>query len=126
MYNDAPGGMQVAPDAAMTSRSSASPWERLQAVLLALTPNDTITADQVLFLDMRDAVCRDILRDSPYDHHPWEPDEQQVMRRIVRRGEIAFDIGAHFGEHSVLLADLVGPHGRVFAFEPNPERLDAL
>ena len=85
-----------------------------------------IAADQILFLDMRDAVCRDILRDSPYDHHPWEPDEQQVMRRIVRRGEIAFDIGAHFGEHSVLLADLVGPHGRVFAFEPNPERLDAL
>ena len=48
MYNDAPGGMQVAPDAAMTSRSSASPWERLQAVLLALTPNDTITVDRVV------------------------------------------------------------------------------
>ena len=85
-----------------------------------------IAADQILFLDMRDPVGRDVLRDSPYDRHPWEPDEQHVMRRIVRAGEIAFDIGAHFGEHSVLLADLVGPTGRVFAFEPNPDRLDAL
>ena len=40
--------MRVAPDAAMTSRSSAPPWERLQTVLLALTPNETITVDRVV------------------------------------------------------------------------------
>ena len=71
-------------------------------------------------------MCRDVLRDSPYGDHPWEPDEQAVMRRLVRRGEVALDIGAHFGEHSVLLAMLVGSEGRVVAFEPNPDRLDSL
>jgi FkbM family methyltransferase len=75
---------------------------------------------------MRDVLCRNILCEAPYAHHPWEPDEQQIMRRLVRPGDTAFDIGAHFGEHSVLLAELCGPTGRVFAFEPNPERLDCL
>ena len=48
MRNEAPGGMRVAPTAPMTSRSSASPWERLQTVLLSLTPNETITVDRVV------------------------------------------------------------------------------
>jgi FkbM family methyltransferase len=48
------------------------------------------------------------------------------MRRLVRSGDVVYDIGAHVGEHSVLLAQLVGPTGRVFAFEPNPERHHAL
>ncbi len=85
-----------------------------------------IAEGQVLYLDMRDAMCRDTLRDSPYTVHPWEPDEQAVIRRVVRAGDVAFDIGGHFGEHAVLLGSLVGPRGRVFVFEPNPERLDGL
>jgi FkbM family methyltransferase len=85
-----------------------------------------IARDQIVFMDMRDAMSRDILRDSPYEDHPWEPDEQKVMRRIVRSGEIAFDIGAHLGEHSVLLSRLVGVSGQVFAFEPNPDHLGPL
>ena len=48
MRNEAPGGTQVAPTGPMTSRSSASPWERLQTVLLSLTPNETITVDRVV------------------------------------------------------------------------------
>jgi FkbM family methyltransferase len=82
--------------------------------------------DQTVFLDLRDGMCRDILRDSPYDRHPWEPDEQEVIRRVVRPGDIALDVGAHFGEHAALMASLVGPAGRVVAFEPNPARIPAL
>ena len=85
-----------------------------------------IGSGQTLFLDLRDGMCRDVLRDSPYVDHPWEPDEQQVIRRFVRAGDVALDVGSHFGEHAALIASLVGPTGRVIAFEPNPERLDAL
>jgi FkbM family methyltransferase len=85
-----------------------------------------IARDQVVFLDMRDPMCADVLRDSPYDAHPWEPDEQAVMRGLLRRGDVAFDIGAHFGEHAVLMTSLVGRRGHVVAFEPNPERQHAL
>jgi FkbM family methyltransferase len=36
----------------------------------------------------------------------------------ARRGETWLDIGAHFGYTALALARLVGPAGRVFAFEP--------
>jgi FkbM family methyltransferase len=44
----------------------------------------------------------------------------------VRPGEVAFDIGANFGQHCPLLADLVGPRGRLVAFEPDPVHRAAL
>jgi FkbM family methyltransferase len=85
-----------------------------------------IADGQTIYLDMRDEMCRDVLRKSPYSEHPWEPGEQAVIKRVVRRGDVVFDIGAHFGEHCVLLSSIVGPEGRVIAFEPNPERIDNL
>lgn len=98
----------------------ATAYRPLQQVPVPIEPGQT------LFLDMRDGMCRDVLRDFPYARHPWEPDEQAVLRGILRAGEVVFDIGAHYGEHSVLMAGLVGRTGRVVAFEPNPERCDAL
>jgi FkbM family methyltransferase len=40
------------------------------------------------------------------------------LRANVRRGETWLDVGAHYGYTSIALAELVGPEGRVFAFEP--------
>ncbi len=86
-----------------------------------------VASGQTLYLDMRDQVSREMLCAGPREGDPyWEPDEQQVMRRVVRRGDAAFDVGAHFGEHAVLLTQLVGHTGRVYAFEPNPARLPGL
>ena len=53
-------------------------------------------------------------------------DEQLLMRRVVRPGDVALDVGANLGLHTVLLAQLVGPAGHVVAFEPNPELVPAL
>ena len=39
---------------------------------------------------------------------------------------VAFDVGANLGEVSLTLASLVGPGGRVFAFEPDPQSLEKL
>ncbi len=36
----------------------------------------------------------------------------------VRTGETWLDVGAHYGYTAIALARLVGPNGRVFAFEP--------
>jgi len=38
-------------------------------------------------------------------------------------GKVVWDIGAHFGYHSLSFASLVGEGGRVFSFEPNPFNL---
>jgi FkbM family methyltransferase len=40
---------------------------------------------------------------------------------LVEPGDFMVDIGAHFGYVSLLGSRLVGPSGRVVAFEPNPQ-----
>jgi FkbM family methyltransferase len=42
------------------------------------------------------------------------------------RGADLWDVGAHFGYHTLSFAVLVGPTGRVIAFEPNPANLARL
>jgi len=48
------------------------------------------------------------------------------MRRFARPGMVAADIGAHIGYFSILLSHLVGPTGKVLAFEPSPENFPLL
>jgi FkbM family methyltransferase len=47
-------------------------------------------------------------------------------RRLIVPGSTVLDIGAHVGYYTRLLAQLVGPEGRVLAFEPHPENLAVL
>jgi len=44
--------------------------------------------------------------------------EVNVFRRFCTVGDVALDIGANIGTHTLALAGLVGPQGLVFAFEP--------
>lgn len=39
---------------------------------------------------------------------------------------VVWDVGAHVGYHSLALAQLVGTHGHVLAFEPNPHNVKRL
>jgi FkbM family methyltransferase len=50
----------------------------------------------------------------------WESANTREVKRIVRRGQVAIDVGANFGYYSLLLCHLVGEQGRVISFEPNP------
>jgi FkbM family methyltransferase len=52
--------------------------------------------------------------------------EMAAMRRHVRPGDLALDIGARRGLFTAYLADLVGPDGIVEAFEPFPPNVLAL
>ena len=56
----------------------------------------------------------------------WERKSVAQMVRYVKPGTVAYDLGANYGMHTLLLARLVGPAGRVYAFEPNPEICAAL
>lgn len=47
-----------------------------------------------------------------------DPLESAWVRRLVRPGDVMFDIGANFGWYTTLGAKLVAPNGRVHAFEP--------
>jgi FkbM family methyltransferase len=50
----------------------------------------------------------------------YEPELRDIMRAILPPGGIAIDVGANVGWHTLLMARLVGPRGRVVAIEPNP------
>jgi FkbM family methyltransferase len=50
----------------------------------------------------------------------WEPDAQALMVKHLRPGAVAYDVGANYGIHALLMARLVGETGRVYAFEPVP------
>jgi FkbM family methyltransferase len=51
----------------------------------------------------------------------YESEKQRAIQRDARPGMVAYDIGAQAGFYTLLLSRLVGPEGRVIAFEPLPE-----
>lgn len=50
----------------------------------------------------------------------------QACRRLIRPGMTVIDIGAHIGYYTRIFSELVGPTGRVLAFEAEPENFDLL
>ena len=50
--------------------------------------------------------------------HFYENDVGLFLTRIIRSKDTCVDIGANIGMHSLLMSSLVGPKGKVIAFEP--------
>ena len=50
--------------------------------------------------------------------YAWERHQAELFEEHVEPGSVAVEVGAHIGSHTVSLARLVGPWGRVYAFEP--------
>jgi FkbM family methyltransferase len=50
----------------------------------------------------------------------YEHSVQARLREIVQVGDTVYDVGAHAGYMTLLLANLGGRGGRVFSFEPSP------
>jgi len=48
----------------------------------------------------------------------FEPECTVIVTKLVKEGDIVFDIGANFGWYSCILGQLVGQVGRVHIFEP--------
>ena len=57
------------------------------------------------------------------DHGQWI---EHYFRRFFGEGDTVVDAGAFIGDHTVPYAQLVGPTGRVLAFEPNPAAHECL
>ena len=73
-------------------------------------------------MDSRDeGIARPLLSGSPY-----EPEEMAFVRSVLRPGDTFVDVGANVGQYSTLAASIVGPEGRVFAFEPDPRNFRLL
>lgn len=51
---------------------------------------------------------------------PYFEKEMMALSDLVSPGAVCFDVGAAGGIYALVLSRLVGPSGRVFAFEPRP------
>ena len=56
----------------------------------------------------------------------WEWWTTSFLARNLRRGQRVAEAGACYGYFSLLMADLVGPQGRLTVFEPNPDAAELL
>jgi FkbM family methyltransferase len=53
-----------------------------------------------------------------YFEGSFEPDTTGVINKLCKEGMTVIDIGANIGCHTLRFAKLVGPRGKVIAFEP--------
>ena len=56
----------------------------------------------------------------------FEPETVAHVRQVLKRGDVAVDVGAHVGYYARLFSELVGPEGLVVAVEPDPQNLSFL
>jgi FkbM family methyltransferase len=53
----------------------------------------------------------------------YEFRKQQKILEYLQPGMVAYDIGAHAGFFTLIFSRIVGPSGKVYAFEPLPENI---
>ena len=84
---------------------------------------DLVEADgHFLEVDPRDRSLGSRLRRTGI----WSATEKALFEQELRPGMVAIDIGANVGYFTLLAARLVGPAGRVYAFEPEPNNFELL
>jgi FkbM family methyltransferase len=92
-----------------------------------------IDPGQLLTLNVRGGarICvpADINQITTYillEQEDWFEDEIRFVRRWLRPGMRAVDVGASYGIYTAAMARAVGVTGRVWAFEPTPQVADCL
>src|SRR5690348_9557213 len=56
----------------------------------------------------------------------YELGTQRLFCRIVKPGDVVYDIGANVGFYTLLASVCAGPSGRVYSYEPLPENIAGL
>src|SRR5512145_3343913 len=80
-------------------------------------PTTTVTlvdGVRVVVPDTLDLITPYVLQ----EQQDWFEDEIRFLRRLLQPGQKVIDIGANYGVYTLSMAHVVGPEGRVWAFEP--------
>jgi FkbM family methyltransferase len=56
----------------------------------------------------------------------YEPNLKKIFKKHIKTGDSVLDIGANIGFHTLYFSELVGPTGKVLAFEPVPSNFEKL
>lgn len=73
-----------------------------------------LTDGKTVAVDLKDRIQR-LMWGGAY-----EPHVTRCLAILLRPGDTFLDVGAHIGFFSLVASSLVGPSGRVYAFEANP------
>lgn len=95
------------------------PYFRGKARLLnALTPPRGLREATVfglpMVLDLGEAIQRQVFLGY------YEPGDTAAVKHLLKPGSVFVDVGANIGWFTALATSIVGPTGRVLAFEPSP------
>lgn len=82
-------------------------------VLKRIKSNFAIVQGHKMFLDSRDSLNLSICG-------IYEEYETEFVIKEIKAGDVVLDIGANIGYYTLIFSKLVGEHGKVFAFEPDP------
>lgn len=69
---------------------------------------------------------REVIEASLYFSGSFEPRAERIMAEHLRPGMTAIDVGANIGYHTLRMARIVAPTGRVIAIEPAPRAVARL
>jgi FkbM family methyltransferase len=100
----------VADRVAQRIRRTGSPFRRVSV------------GDISLVLDVTEFTTRTLY----FGHVEYEPATAECLHQHLGPGGVFVDIGANHGYFTMLAAALVGPTGRVIAFEPSPRVFEQL
>lgn len=87
-------------------------WRMSNGTWLAIRPEEGLLAGTVGWTCFREGC--------------WDPHVEACIRRILCPGQTAIDAGANLGYMTAVMAQCVGPTGRVWAFEPVDETYELL
>ena len=107
----------------LTPGSSPAAWRRFAA----WTDRRSVYDDASQSLTVLAGPLAGMIRHGPFvtsdlafARGKYEPEVVAFLVEHCRPHDIAFDVGANVGYHTMLLSSLVGPDGQVLAFEPVP------
>jgi FkbM family methyltransferase len=79
-----------------------------------------LSGGTVLRVDLRDRIQRAMWGGC------YEPHVRRCLAALIRPGDSILEVGAHIGYLTTFEASCVGPQGRVFAFEVDPDNYSRL
>jgi FkbM family methyltransferase len=110
----------------LASPEFALRWHRRNTVRDASTREEpsvvTLKHGGLLYVAPWDLLISEVIRDTGV----WEPHITALLRRILGAEALFVDVGANIGYFTVVAAQLVGPNGKVVAFEPSPGNVQLL
>ena len=90
-----------------------------RAIISVMTPDSAEVAGHKMFLDPVDSLR--LSKNGVY-----EPFQTRISLDKLSDGDVALDIGSNIGYYTLLFAKQVGPEGKIYSFEAEPDNYQIL